>query len=139
MRRTPEAFRVATKLSATVGISRSSSLQCCAAHSLLHASPAPISGARDGPSTARRSARAVPLAVAPVRAAGHAGPVRNLGPNSFASVMGTGIVATAAAGLPVLAGPLHPFALAVWVIAALLLVVLTAAVTVHWVRHPDAA
>ena len=64
---------------------------------------------------------------------------RYLGPNWFASVMGTGIVANAAAGLPALAGALHPLAVALWVVAALLLLVLTVSVTVHWVRHPEAA
>ena len=52
--------------------------------------------------------------------------------------MGTGIVANAAAGLPVVASALHPFAVAVWVIAALLLIVLTVTVSLHWVRHPEA-
>jgi C4-dicarboxylate transporter/malic acid transport protein len=64
---------------------------------------------------------------------------RHFGPNWFASVMGTGIVANATAGLPVVADALHPFAVGVWVIDALLLVVLTVSVAVHWVRHPGTA
>jgi Voltage-dependent anion channel len=48
----------------------------------------------------------------------------NIGPNWFASVMGTGIVATAGATLPVHVLGLHAFADAVWVIAAVLLAVL---------------
>ena len=53
-----------------------------------------------------------------------------IGPNWFASVMGTGIVANAGATLPIhLLGPIHfpglyTFTRVVWVFAALLLVVL---------------
>jgi C4-dicarboxylate transporter/malic acid transport protein len=63
----------------------------------------------------------------------------NLGPNWFASVMGTGIVANAAAGLPVQVPGQRVFAEVVWVIAALLLVVLVVTVGAHWVRHPTVA
>src|ERR1035437_7628335 len=59
----------------------------------------------------------------------------NIGPNWFASVMGTGIVANAAALLPVKIAGLHTAALAVWVLATAMLVVLLAASAVHWVRH----
>ncbi|MGO8938013.1 MAG: TDT family transporter [Mycobacterium sp.] len=63
----------------------------------------------------------------------------NIGPNWFASVMGTGIVATAGATLPVRAAGLHAFAEVVWVIAAALLVVLVVVVGGHWLRHPTVA
>ena len=63
----------------------------------------------------------------------------HLGPNWFASVMGTGIVATAGATLPVRIPGLHVFALAVWVFAAVLLVVLIVAVTIQWALHPTVA
>ena len=63
----------------------------------------------------------------------------NLGPNWFASVMGTGIVATAAASLPVNVPGLRGFAEIVWVIAAVLLVVLLVAVGGHWILHPTVA
>ncbi|WP_396899379.1 TDT family transporter [Mycolicibacterium sp.] len=63
----------------------------------------------------------------------------NIGPNWFASVMGTGIVATAAASLPVHVPGLRGFAEVVWVIAALLLAVLIVIVGGHWVRHPTVA
>jgi C4-dicarboxylate transporter/malic acid transport protein len=56
-------------------------------------------------------------------------------PNWFASVMGTGIVATAGATLPVHVPGLHVFATAVWVIASTALVALSVAFVVHWVRH----
>ena len=58
----------------------------------------------------------------------------NIGPNWFASVMGTGIVATAAATLPVQIPGQPVFAQVVWTLAALLLVVVVVAVAAHWVR-----
>ncbi|HEX3388780.1 MAG TPA: TDT family transporter [Streptosporangiaceae bacterium] len=63
----------------------------------------------------------------------------SLGPNWFASVMGTGIVAVAGATLPVQWPGLREFATAVWVLAAGWLVVLAAAEIVHWARHRAAA
>jgi C4-dicarboxylate transporter/malic acid transport protein len=63
----------------------------------------------------------------------------NITPNWFASVMGTGIVAIAAAGLPAQFRGLHTFAVTVWAAAALLLLVLTAATVLHWVHHPATA
>ena len=63
----------------------------------------------------------------------------NLTPNWFASIMGTGIVAVDAASLPEQFRGLHTFAIAVWAAAALLLIALSAATAVHWVRHTDAA
>ena len=63
----------------------------------------------------------------------------SLGPNWFASVMGTGIVATAAATLPVQWPGLRGFATAIWVLAAGWLLVLAAAEIVHWTRHRQAA
>lgn len=62
-----------------------------------------------------------------------------LGPNWFASVMGTGIVANASATLPMLGADLHVFALVAWVLAALLLLGLIVAVATHWVRHTAVA
>ena len=62
-----------------------------------------------------------------------------LGPNWFASVMGTGIVATAAASLPVHVPGLRGFALVVWVIAAVWMVLLILAVGANWLRHPTVA
>src|SRR3979409_2665791 len=62
-----------------------------------------------------------------------------LGPNWFASVMGTGIVATAGATLPLHVSGLGVFAQAVWVATAVWLVMLIVAVVAHWVRHPTVA
>ena len=63
----------------------------------------------------------------------------DIGPNWFAAVMGTGIVATAGAGLPVRVPGLRVFATAVWALAAAALIALTAAWAVHWIRYPDRA
>jgi C4-dicarboxylate transporter/malic acid transport protein len=63
----------------------------------------------------------------------------NIGPNWFASVMGTGIVAVAGATLPVHVVGLRAFAEAVWVFAAVLLAVLIVLVGGHWLRHPTVA
>jgi C4-dicarboxylate transporter/malic acid transport protein len=64
---------------------------------------------------------------------------RDLGPNWFASVMGTGIVANAAATLPFRAPGLHVFAIAVWALAAGWLLALSAGWAVHWTRHRERA
>jgi C4-dicarboxylate transporter/malic acid transport protein len=63
----------------------------------------------------------------------------HLTPNWYASIMGTGVVAVAAATLPWQPSGLHTAALAVWALAAFLFVALTAATVTHWVRHPGAA
>ncbi|GAA4782995.1 TDT family transporter [Actinomycetospora chlora] len=63
----------------------------------------------------------------------------HLGPNWFTSVMGTGIVGGAAVSLPIRFPGLAVFATAVWGLAAVLLVVLAGAWTVHWIRHTDTA
>jgi C4-dicarboxylate transporter/malic acid transport protein len=64
---------------------------------------------------------------------------RDLGPNWFAAVMGTGIVANAAATLPLRVPGLRVFATAVWILAAVALIALTAAWAVHWTRYRDRA
>ena len=60
-------------------------------------------------------------------------------PNWFASVMGTGIVANAAATLPVRVPALLEAARVVWVLDVVLLAVMVAATALHWARHPAAA
>ena len=60
--------------------------------------------------------------------------LQHFGPNWFASVMGTGIVATAGVTLPVHVPGLHVFSRVVWVVASVLLVLLVVAVTVQWLR-----
>ena len=64
---------------------------------------------------------------------------RDLGPNWFASVMGTGIVANAAALLPVHISGLRIFAIGVWLLAAAMLVLLAAATVIHWLLHSERA
>ena len=65
--------------------------------------------------------------------------VRGVAPNWFAAVMGTGIVAIAAATLPLRVPGLRAFALAVWVLAAALLVVFTGALAAQWIWHRERA
>lgn len=65
--------------------------------------------------------------------------VAHLGPNWFAAVMGTGIVATATISLPKQVPGQRGFALVAWLLAATLLVVLLAATAAHWARHPATA
>jgi C4-dicarboxylate transporter/malic acid transport protein len=60
----------------------------------------------------------------------------NITPNWFAAVMGTGIVATAAASLPHRTPGLHTFATGVWLLAAVLLGILILATVTHWALHP---
>jgi C4-dicarboxylate transporter/malic acid transport protein len=61
--------------------------------------------------------------------------VAHLSPNWFASVMGTGIVAVAAASLPEQIPGLHVAATAVWAGAAALLFTLTLASALHWIWY----
>ena len=71
--------------------------------------------------------------------ADHVERLGRVGPNWFASVMGTGIVANAGATLPVNVPGLPAFTRLVWIAAALLLAVLVIVVGGHWVRHPKVA
>ena len=64
---------------------------------------------------------------------------REPGPNWFASVMGTGIVANAAALLPVHVAGLHEIAVGVWLLAAALLLLLIGATVRQWLRYPEQA
>ncbi|GAA3319143.1 TDT family transporter [Arthrobacter ramosus] len=63
----------------------------------------------------------------------------NLTPNWFASIMGTGIVATAAVTLPIQFPGLRIAATVLWGVVFLLLILLTASTVVHWVRHRETA
>lgn len=88
------------------------------------------------PSTARPAAHGL---AARVRLAGPASLVSRITPNWFASVMGTGIVANAAAALPVHAPWLTAAAEVVWLAASAWLVVLVVASAAHWALHPASA
>ena len=63
--------------------------------------------------------------------------VRDLGPNWYAAIMGTGIVAIGGADLPFRVPGLHMFATVVWAFAAAALLALTAAWAVRWIRYPE--
>lgn len=65
--------------------------------------------------------------------------VRHLGPNWYATVMGTAIVANAGATLPVGVPGLRTACAAVWALSLLMLVTLLAARAVHWAHHRDQA
>ncbi|GAA4666539.1 TDT family transporter [Frondihabitans cladoniiphilus] len=65
--------------------------------------------------------------------------VSNLTPNWFASIMGTGIVANAAASLPMQFPGLRVFGTVVWAIASIVLVALTVATVLHWVLYRETA
>ncbi|HVA53077.1 MAG TPA: TDT family transporter [Acidimicrobiales bacterium] len=64
---------------------------------------------------------------------------RYLGPNWYASVMGTGIVANAGASLPFDVPGLRVFCELVWLVAAGMLVSLLVATARHWLRSPTLA
>lgn len=61
-----------------------------------------------------------------------------LGPNWFASVMGTGIIANAAASLPLFSDALHPFAIITWCLASFMLLGLVSASCVFLVQCSNA-
>ncbi|MFJ8783189.1 TDT family transporter [Streptomyces sp. NPDC102476] len=65
--------------------------------------------------------------------------VRHLGPNWYASVMGTAIVATAGAALPVHLPGLRTICAAVWLLSLALLLTLLCARALHWRHHRDQA
>ena len=63
----------------------------------------------------------------------------NIGPNWFASVMGTSIVAIAATELPVQVTGQRVFAEVVWALAGMALIAVSAATVGHWRRYPARA
>ncbi|KUM71233.1 TDT family transporter [Streptomyces curacoi] len=65
--------------------------------------------------------------------------VRHLGPNWYASVMGTAAVATAGAALPLHLPGLRTVCTAVWALSLAQLVTLLGARALHWARHGDQA
>jgi C4-dicarboxylate transporter/malic acid transport protein len=64
---------------------------------------------------------------------------RDIGPNWYSAIMGTGIVAIAGARLPMAVPGLDVFATAVWALAAGALIALTVVWAVHWIRYPGRA
>ncbi|CAM5232976.1 TDT family transporter [Streptomyces aurantiogriseus] len=65
--------------------------------------------------------------------------VRHLGPNWYATVMGTTVVATAGAALPLSLPGLRPACTAVWAVSLALLLTLLTARALHWRHHRDQA
>ncbi|MFF4057938.1 TDT family transporter [Streptomyces sp. NPDC001668] len=65
--------------------------------------------------------------------------VRHLGPNWYAAVMGTAIVATAGVALPVRLPGLRTTCAAVWLLSLALLLALLCARALHWRHHADQA
>lgn len=65
--------------------------------------------------------------------------VRHLGPNWYATVMGTAVVATAGSALAPHVPGLRDVLTAVWALSLALLVTLLGARAVHWSRHRDQA
>ncbi|MFE3590818.1 TDT family transporter [Streptomyces niveus] len=68
--------------------------------------------------------------------------LRHVGPNWYASVMGTAIVASAGAALPWDPAPapvVRAVTVAVWALSALMLLAVLAARTGHWIHHRDQA
>ncbi|MFJ3585570.1 TDT family transporter [Streptomyces sp. NPDC090127] len=82
--------------------------------------------------------RPAPLATTPGE---RATAVRHLGPNWYASVMGTAIVANAGATLPGAVGVpgLRTACTAVWALSLVMLLALLTARALHWVHHRDRA
>ncbi|MFJ8953672.1 TDT family transporter [Streptomyces sp. NPDC102381] len=78
--------------------------------------------------------RPLPLPLTGVRAA-----VRQLGPNWYAAVMGTAIIANAGATLPVQFTGLRTALTAVWALSFVLLLALLGARALHWTHHRDRA
>ncbi|WP_405847023.1 TDT family transporter [Streptomyces niveus] len=68
--------------------------------------------------------------------------LRHVGPNWYASVMGTAIVASAGAALPwapALAPVVRAVTVAVWALSTLMLLAVLAARAGHWIHHRDQA
>jgi C4-dicarboxylate transporter/malic acid transport protein len=62
---------------------------------------------------------------------------KEIGPNWFASVMGTGIIANAAVGLPFIGEQLTLAATVIWLLAALMLIALVLIKTIQAIVRPD--
>jgi len=75
----------------------------------------------------------------PAAARGLPHSVRHLGPNWYATVMGTSITGSAGAGLPVEVPGLRAVCVAIWALSALMLAALLTARAAHWIRHGDRA
>ncbi|WUV76643.1 TDT family transporter [Streptomyces sp. NBC_01477] len=75
----------------------------------------------------------------PARPAVRTGALRHVGPNWYAAVMGTAIVANAGAGLPGCPEWLRQVCTGMWALSAALLGLVLAARAAHWARYRDEA
>ncbi|WP_307127922.1 TDT family transporter [Streptomyces sp. B1I3] len=80
-----------------------------------------------------------PVALAPAPAPLPLPSLRHIGPNWYATVMGTAVVASAGAALPVHVPGLRGACVAVWLLSAVLLAGVLVARAGHWVFHRDQA
>lgn len=80
-----------------------------------------------------------PVAVSPTAPGTRALAVRHLGPNWYASVMGTAIIANAGATLPYQFTGLRTGCTIVWALSCVMLAVLLTARAAHWIHHRDQA
>ncbi|WP_142216149.1 TDT family transporter [Streptomyces sp. SLBN-118] len=76
---------------------------------------------------------------APARTTVRLPSLRHFGPHWYATVMGTAIVASAGAGLPVAVPGLRTACTAVWALSAAMLAVVLTARAAHWAHHRDQA
>lgn len=98
--------------------------------------PAENRGMAIFPQTKTQTKTGAPASAAPV----HRLPsLRHLGPNWYATVMGTAVVATAGAAMPVDVPGLRTACVVVWAVSSVLLAVVLAARAGHWVLHRDQA
>lgn len=61
---------------------------------------------------------------------------KEIGPNWFASVMGTGIIANAATGLPLFGEQLTPFGIAIWLLASFMLICMLTIKIIQTITSP---
>ncbi|WPO74856.1 TDT family transporter [Streptomyces sp. KN37] len=85
------------------------------------------------------AAHPAPLATAAATPRTRLPAVRHLGPNWYASVMGTAVVANAGATLPYQVTGLRTACTTVWALSFLMLAVLLTARAAHWIHHRDQA
>ncbi|ALC24243.1 TDT family transporter [Streptomyces pristinaespiralis] len=87
------------------------------------------------------AAQSLPRPPAPVKIAVAPRPpaLRHLGPNWYATVMGTAVVASAGSALPLDVPGLPTVLTGVWALSVVLLATVVAARTGHWARHRDQA
>lgn len=62
---------------------------------------------------------------------------KEIGPNWFASVMGTAIIANAAIGLPMIGSTLAGMGFVIWLIAIILLIVMFVIVSIQTIKKPE--